>query len=150
MQANRVTRYVLIADLLSLCHSIFAVLVGALVFLWDVPTLRFWEWDNIWQEPTTIKQSWVFCLGSIYFLCDIFFLSQRRRLGKHEWGLILHHVVCTMGLLAPVWFGRDGTLVLVGYVLGEIPNPARLVSIVILFLLLLLCALDAREDEEER
>lgn len=131
MQSNRATRYFLIENLISLCHSVFAVVVGIIVFICDVPTLRFWEWDSIWQESTTTKQSFVFCTASIYFLCDIFFLCQHPRLRKHEWGLILHHLVCAMGLLVPVLSNRDGTLVLVGYVIGEIPNPARLLSILV-------------------
>ena len=39
---------------------------------------------------------------------------------------LLHHGVCVGGLLTPVLSGVDGSLVLVGLMLGELANPPRL------------------------
>lgn len=129
MQNNRFTsRYALVADVISLVHSMFAIVVGLSVFLYDLPSFKFWLWDH-WKDTTTNKQCTLFMLAAFYFVCDTFLLCQRKFLTRHEVGLICHHVCCLCGLLFPVWSGRDGALVLAGYILGEIPNPPRLLSI---------------------
>ena len=103
---------------LALVHSVVGVLVGTLVLIFELPNLRFWEWEHTYlKSPTSNVQAILFSCSAIYFLLDLHHLFHKER-NVVQCALIMHHIVCVVGLLSPVYYGCDGPIVLVGYILG--------------------------------
>ena len=79
------------------------------------------------DPATTCLQTAALLTSSAYYLYDSVDILQNDAapLRPPSIYFLLHHAICVGGLLSPVVCGVDGTLVLVGLMLGEVANPPR-------------------------
>lgn len=113
----------------ALIHSCIAVCLCLGILGGEAPDLRFWTWPETWfsKQETASRGAQLTCaFGFSYFVLDSIFLAGVRTLPRTlRGGFLLHHLICGLGLLGPLWYGRDSTIVLFGYLLGELSNPPR-------------------------
>jgi hypothetical protein len=121
------------ADLFSLSHAVLVVVLGSCLFFLETGvSLRRWPWgsdsvpQNFWTV-TTWRQSSLFVCSAVYFLADSVVVSFRSaHTPARKTLFVVHHLWCVLGLVAPIWTGEDGGLVLAGFVMAEAANPLRL------------------------
>ena len=111
--------------LLSLLHTLFTLTI--LPLLHYLTTTRPFDLSHH-DRSTSHWQSAALLASVSYYLYDSIdiLLHEPAPLLPPSVYYLLHHVVCAAGLLTPVMTGVDGSLVLVGLMLGELANPPRL------------------------
>ena len=111
--------------LLSLVHTLFAITV--------LPVLHYVSsshpFDLCRNDPaTSYWQSAALLVSVAYYVYDSIDMLQHEPapLLPPSVCYLLHHAICVGGLLTPVVCGVDGSLVLLGLLIGELSNPPRL------------------------
>lgn len=120
-------RYTDCFDMVAFAHSMLVIIGGLLSIFIELPHLRFWAWGPWFLAPTSRSQALLFTISTIFYSFDLLvILFTRSQMHKRDLGMVIHHMVTIVGLLGPLLTGRDGTLVIFGFILGECSNPARL------------------------
>ena len=140
------------STLISAIHTIVVIVVGFVSVIAEFCALERWriaEIRTFLTQPTTALQRSLFCCSIGYYAIDCLILLEmmRRyvaaavRTGKgtlqalkgswsaaRDVGFLCHHMACLWGLAGAVFYGMDGTLLLIGFSVGELSNPPRVVA----------------------
>eukprot|EP00823_Brevimastigomonas_motovehiculus_P004298 TRINITY_DN279_c0_g8_i1.p1 TRINITY_DN279_c0_g8~~TRINITY_DN279_c0_g8_i1.p1 ORF type:complete len:298 (-),score=25.51 TRINITY_DN279_c0_g8_i1:1568-2461(-) len=116
-----------LGDKLSFVHSLFALIVGGIFLL---QSIRFDQMYLViphdFVSPPTFAQSLFLLLSALYFVYDFIVLLKSSKITMVELALLFHHIICFCALLGPVLSQEDTIIVIFGFWLGELSNPARL------------------------
>ena len=119
-------------DLIEFTHAAIVLLGGACAVVYELPHLAFWSWRDWFLAPTSPTQTALFTLSALYFgydMLSILLLRRgRRSLSRKHVAILVHHTILVLGLVAVCWYGQDGTVMLLGLLIGQSPNPTRLLS----------------------
>jgi len=133
------SRFDSMTHLIALFSSVAFIGGGLGLLVVEAPTLKFWQWSlHFLHQPTTGAQCALFVTMAAAYTFDTVAVSVRqlhsvqtvsRRRSFHSLTLVLlqytHHSLAVTGLLWSVWTRCDGSLILIGSVIGELPNPPR-------------------------
>ena len=111
--------------LLSLLHTFFTLTIVPLIHC--LTTTHPFD-PSHYASITDGWQSIALLVSMAYYVYDSLDMLQHEPapLQPPSVYYLLHHVICIGGLLSPVLSTVDGSLVLVGLMLGELANPPRL------------------------
>ncbi len=117
---------------LSFIHAMTSLFLSLYIVLREAPHLEFWRWPQDWfLTPASDLQCVQFALSIFYFVFDSVIILRKvmRRpkftLDIEEFAYLFHHVVCVMGLVPPIVTRKDGPIILIGFIAGELSNPPR-------------------------
>jgi len=109
-----------VVQLTHCLHSLFVLGAGSYSIFSEIR--HFHHWTQWLTSPTSSSQRFLFMIMASFYLWDCLIVLIR---GQHLFLKLTHHLVCALGLLSCVIFGRDGSLVVVAGVVAEVVNPCR-------------------------
>mmetsp|Transcript_26922 Transcript_26922/g.43292 ORF Transcript_26922/g.43292 Transcript_26922/m.43292 type:complete len:248 (-) Transcript_26922:68-811(-) len=138
-----------ISTVFSMVNTLIVVVGGGTLLFSDI-TVATWNPEGLidfLQRPNTDLQSALFLSSTLYYCVDIIILflmlyrhgrtglSRGKRIFemistswpiKRDLGFILHHAFCLLGLCSSMIHRSDATLILLGFTIGEVSNPPRI------------------------
>ncbi|GAB5362157.1 hypothetical protein AAMO2058_000774000 [Amorphochlora amoebiformis] len=138
----------------TICSSIHTAMILLLGFCSLVADIMQATWSTQGLEsfvirPNTFVENVIFSFSLLYYSLDIVLLlviiwRYRRAakssgkpfclLARTSWavqrdlGFLLHHLACLWGLIGSLSTGHDATLILIGFTVGEVSNPPRILT----------------------